>query len=154
MAGQSSIVGGTAGASSSGSAPAHARSPFTPQLTEDKVSQLSTLQSADAKKDEPNAAMEALLGVFSLHETSTQAPTEDEDESVEVDLADQHLRTERLKGVTLALDRSWWSGQEYVANAAEKLANGSRDGKFGCFSGITMFWERDANVTQFGGEYQ
>ncbi|KFY38693.1 hypothetical protein V494_04265 [Pseudogymnoascus sp. VKM F-4513 (FW-928)] len=103
---------------------ANAPSPFAIYLAEDE-----SLQAGNQQDQEPDALMDAVLKLFSLDESDPLANggEEDEDEDVVVDLEDQQLRTDRLRGITLSLDQLWWSGQVYMAAAAEKLADGSRD---------------------------
>lgn len=109
---------------------ANAPSPFAFSLTEDEI-----LQAANLQTDEPDATMDAVLSLFSLDETNPLASDDEEEkEIVEVDLADQQLRTDRLRSITLSLDQLWWAGPVYMATAAEKLADGSRDSKLDSFS--------------------
>ena len=105
---------------------ANAPSPFALYLGEDE-----SAHAGNQQDQEPDALMEAVLSLFSLDETELLANggEEDEEEDVVVDLEDQRLRTDRLRGITLSLDQLWWSGQVYMAAAAEKLADGSRDCK-------------------------
>ncbi|KFY09108.1 hypothetical protein V492_05621 [Pseudogymnoascus sp. VKM F-4246] len=122
------MVGDMAGiltpASTYASASANAPSPFAIYLAEDE-----SLQAGNQQDQEPDALMDAVLKLFSLDESDPLANggEEDEDEDLVVDLEDQQLRTDRLRGITLSLDQLWWSGQVYMAAAAEKLADGSRD---------------------------
>lgn len=44
-----------------------------------------------------------------------------------VDPEDENLRTERLRDIKLGLDQLWWSNSAYVAAAAERLTDLSRD---------------------------
>lgn len=115
-------------------APANAPSPFTFYLTEDEILQAGILQAensqaGNAQSEEPDATMEAVLRLFSLDENNPHAGDEDDEENGELDLVDQQLRTQRLRSITLSLDQLWWSGPRYMAAAAEKLADGSRDRK-------------------------
>jgi len=110
-------------------APANAPSPFTFYLTEDEILQAGILQAGNAQSEEPDATMEAVLSLFSLDENNPHASDDDDEENGELDLVDQQLRTQRLRSITLSLDQLWWSGPRYMAAAAEKLADGSRDRK-------------------------
>lgn len=105
---------------------ANAPSPFAIYLAEDE-----SLQAGNQQDQEPDALMDAVLRLFSLDESDPLANggQEDEEEDFVVDLEDQQLRTDRLRGITLSLDQLWWSGQVYMTAAAEKLADGSRDCK-------------------------
>ncbi|KFY75619.1 hypothetical protein V499_04421 [Pseudogymnoascus sp. VKM F-103] len=122
------MVGDMAGilgpSSTYAAANANAPSPFAIYLAEDE-----SLQAGQQQDQEPDALMDAVLKLFSLDESDPLANggDEDEEEDVVVDLEDQQLRTDRLRGITLSLDQLWWSGQVYMAAAAEKLADGSRD---------------------------
>lgn len=124
------MVGDMAGilgpSSTYAAANANAPSPFAIYLAEDE-----SLQAGQQQDQEPDALMDAVLKLFSLDESDPLANggDEDEEEDVVVDLEDQQLRTDRLRGITLSLDQLWWSGQVYMAAAAEKLADGSRDCK-------------------------
>ncbi|KFZ12256.1 hypothetical protein V502_07175 [Pseudogymnoascus sp. VKM F-4520 (FW-2644)] len=105
---------------------ANAPSPFAIYLAEDE-----SLQAGNQQDQQPDALMDAVLRLFSLDESDPLANGGEEDEEdVVVDLEDQQLRTDRLRGITLSLDQLWWSGQVYMAAAAEKLADGSRDSRW------------------------
>lgn len=123
-AGMVGDMAGILGPASTYAANANAPSPFAIYLAEDE-----SLQAGNQQDQEPDALMDAVLRLFSLDESDPLANggEEDEDEDVVVDLEDQQLRTDRLRGITLSLDQLWWSGQVYMAAAAEKLADGSRD---------------------------
>jgi hypothetical protein len=79
-------------------------------------------------KEQEKAKMESVVEIFG---TDEDAPVgggfNDEDDGLEVDIEDQARRTERLRSITGALDQLWWSGPELMAEAAEKIADGSRD---------------------------
>lgn len=72
--------------------------------------------------------MEAVRALFTEDTNDVKIKEEEADEEIgEVDEADVQRRTEKLKSITLGLDRLWWAGQEELAKAAEILADGSRD---------------------------
>jgi hypothetical protein len=115
---------------------ANAPSPFALYLADDE-----SAQAGNQQDQEPDALMDAVLRLFSLDESDLLANggEEDDEEDVVVDLEDQRLRTDRLRGITLSLDQLWWSGQVYMAAAAQKLADGSRDCKLYSLSTKKVF---------------
>lgn len=75
--------------------------------------------------------MEAVRALFVEDSSDVKVKEEDADEEIgEVDQADVQRTTEKLKSITLSLDRLWWAGQEELAKAAEILADGSRDARW------------------------
>ncbi len=80
-------------------------------------------------KEEQESTMQTVLDVFELDERDPADGDEELDPEEEAE--DQRLRTEKLKAIGSALDALWWSNNDQMAAAAEKLANGSRDRKYG-----------------------
>jgi hypothetical protein len=83
--------------------------------------------------EEQKGYMQSIIDIFELSEEEEEEPDDgDDDMSIErpIDLEAQQRRTEKLRGVRSALDRLWWSNSEFMSDAAEKLADGSRDRKF------------------------
>lgn len=75
--------------------------------------------------------MDAVRALFLEDQTTVVKNEEEAEEEIgEVDQADVQMRTEKLKGITLTLDRLWWAGQDSLAKAAEMLADGSRDARW------------------------
>ncbi|KAI9746721.1 MAG: hypothetical protein M1818_000436 [Claussenomyces sp. TS43310] len=72
------------------------------------------------------ATMDTILEIFDLDESPILIDI-DEDDDAPVDFEDRLQRTERLRRVAPALDQLWWNNSEYLAGAAERLADGSRD---------------------------
>ncbi len=124
-----------------GNTDAKKTSPFLANLSEDEVFELE--KSGEGNKESPKAAMDAVLRLFIEDEKSGQVVRDEEDEDDgegeigEVSLACQQRRTEKLRGITLALDQLYWAGQSELAKAADQLANGSRDRK--CLSSVWKF---------------
>lgn len=79
------------------------------QLTEEEQRNMST----------------SISDIFKLEEAS-QAEEPDVDDEV-VDVEDRERRTERLKGALETLAHLWWQDSIFINEAAEKLADGSRD---------------------------
>ncbi|KAA8576864.1 hypothetical protein EYC84_006908 [Monilinia fructicola] len=82
------------------------------QLTEEEQRNMST----------------SISDIFKLEEAS-QAEEPDVDDEV-VDVEDRERRTERLKGALETLAHLWWQDSVFINEAAEKLADGSRDPKW------------------------
>lgn len=78
------------------------------------------------------AWMQTIIDMFELSEESEPEEVDDEAESAPVDMEAQNARTERLKTILPALDRLWWASSDFMADAAEKLADGSRDRTSSC----------------------
>lgn len=72
--------------------------------------------------------MDAVKALF-VDDQNALMKIEEEAEEV-VDQADVQMRTKKLRGITLSLDRLWWAGQDQLAKAAEMLADGSRDARW------------------------
>ncbi|RAL63453.1 hypothetical protein DID88_003873 [Monilinia fructigena] len=66
---------------------------------------------------------------FKLEEEASQEGKSDVDDEV-VDVDDRERRTERLKGALGTLAHLWWQDSIFINEAAEKLADGSRDPKW------------------------
>lgn len=94
--------------------------------------------SLNLSAEEQSQMMKSIQEIFELEEEQPREDEEmadvDEDVEEEVDLEDQQRRTERLKGVLGTLAQLWWSDSEHMDLVAEKLADGSRDRKFGPLS--------------------
>lgn len=90
--------------------------------------------SSDAmqtRKDQ-KVEMQSILDIFQLDEDLPDGKGGSELEAngdQSVDREDEKRRTERLRGICPALDRIWWTSSEYIIEAAERLADGSRDRK-------------------------
>lgn len=87
-------------------------------------------QSSTKKSEE--AAMQSISVIFQLEDATTLNSTQDmdTDEAPQIDLEDQHRRTQRLTAILPALEQLCWSGSIHAVDASEKLADGSRDRKF------------------------
>jgi hypothetical protein len=84
-------------------------------------------------EEEQRNMSRSIIGLFELEE---EGQKEDEvmregDEDVEevVDVADRARRTERLKQALPMLAHLWWQDSLFIDEAAEKLADGARDGE-------------------------
>lgn len=102
-------------------------SPFFHLLPTEKeievMAEIGVERDVQVKKE-----MDAVKALF-VDDQSDLVKNAEETEK-EVDQADVQMRTEKLKGITLSLDRLWWAGQDQLAKAAEILADGSRDARW------------------------
>lgn len=80
-----------------------------------------------SSRAEQQSWMQSIVDIFDLSEESEPEEIDDDGEPVAVDVEAQNHRTERLKSILPALDRLWWANSDFMAGAAEKLADGSRD---------------------------
>ena len=106
-------------------------SPFFHLLPTEK--EIEVMAEIGVKRDvQVKKEMDDVRNLFieNENENSVKKQEEAEEEIGEVDSADQQRRTEKLKSITLSLDRLWWAGQEQLAKAAEMLADGSRDARW------------------------
>lgn len=105
-------------------------SPFFHLLPTEKeievMAEIGVERDVQVKKE-----MDAVRQLFIDDQNSVVKKEEEAGEEIgEVDQADQQRRTEKLKSITLSLDRLWWAGQDQLAKAAEMLADGSRDSRW------------------------
>lgn len=106
-------------------------SPFFHLLSAEK--EIEVMGELGVERDvHAKAEMDAVRKLFveEHSEKGVVKQEEAEEEVGEVDQADQQRRTEKLKGITMSLDRLWWAGQEELAKATELLADGSRDARW------------------------
>lgn len=83
-------------------------------------------------EEEQKDMSRSIADIFMLEEQDRKGGEEvDMDDDVEevVDVEDRDKRTERLKGALGLLAHLWWQDSMSINEAAEKLADGSRDRK-------------------------
>lgn len=75
-------------------------------------------------------ALEAVISAVDVvvNDQSDQE-THDDDKESPVDMADQSMRTERLRNIIPALNQLWTNDSDLIATATEKLADASRSCK-------------------------
>ncbi|KAM0142630.1 hypothetical protein ACHAP3_001736 [Botrytis cinerea] len=80
-------------------------------------------------EEEQKDMSSSIADIFKLEEQSVSAEDVDMDDDAEevVDVEDRERRTERLKGALGKLVQLWWQDSIAINEAAEKLADGSRD---------------------------
>lgn len=80
-------------------------------------------------EEEQKDMSSSIADIFKLEEQSVSAEDVDMDDDAEevVDVEDRERRTERLKGALGKLVHLWWQDSIAINEAAEKLADGSRD---------------------------
>ncbi|KAK6614087.1 GTP binding protein [Botrytis cinerea] len=83
-------------------------------------------------EEEQKDMSSSIADIFKLEEQSVSAEDVDMDDDAEevVDVEDRERRTERLKGALGKLVHLWWQDSIAINEAAEKLADGSRDPKW------------------------
>ncbi|KAF7949618.1 uncharacterized protein EAE97_003127 [Botrytis byssoidea] len=73
----------------------------------------------------------SIADIFKLEESVSAEDMDMDDDAEEVvDIEDRERRTERLKAVLGTLAQLWWQDSTSINEAAEKLADGSRDPKW------------------------
>ncbi|KAB8302306.1 hypothetical protein EYC80_005742 [Monilinia laxa] len=80
-------------------------------------------------EEEQRTMSTSISDIFKLEEKASQEGEPDVDDEV-VDVEDRERRTERLKGALRTLAHLWWQDSIFINEAAEKLADGSRDSKW------------------------
>lgn len=112
--------------------------PLSMDYTLDSVPLNLTLSAEDQAK--VTASIEAIFqsGAESPSEEDQEMADADEGEP-KVDLEDQQLRTENLKGILPTLAQLWWSRSEHMDQAVEKLADGCRTREFKSFHIIDLY---------------
>lgn len=68
--------------------------------------------------------------IEALFQSSAQSRTPSDGEDEAISEEERFLRTDKLKEVLLAAQYAWLSGSEVIDLIAEKLGDGSRDGKW------------------------
>ncbi|KAI9640854.1 hypothetical protein NHQ30_010695 [Ciborinia camelliae] len=103
------------------------RAPLAPfvdgeEKDKDKYTQLT--------EEEQRNMSTSIAEIFKLEEEvgkAGEADVDDDDADEVVDVEDRERRTERLKGALRMLAHLWWHDSLFINEAAEKLADGSRD---------------------------
>ncbi|ESZ97480.1 hypothetical protein SBOR_2169 [Sclerotinia borealis F-4128] len=83
-------------------------------------------------EEEQKNMSKSIADIFNLKEEAENREDVDMDDDAEevVDVEDRERRTERLKGALGILAQLWWQDSVFINEAAEKLADGSRDAKW------------------------
>ncbi|KAH8808522.1 armadillo-type protein [Xylogone sp. PMI_703] len=89
----------------------------------------NTIPVPGLSTEKQNEMMQSVISLFELEELTTEIE-EDDDESSNVDLADQSRRTARLRAVLSDVVQLWLIRSEHIEHMTEKLADGSRNPKW------------------------
>lgn len=135
-------------------APPNPLSNGTPDLSSTNYAFTSGSLSLSLPADKQVEMMDSFEAIFQLDEeasTEDQEMLDDDEEEPQVDLEDQQKRIDKLKAILPIIAQLWWCQSDYMVQATQKLADGSRNRKSKLFLiytfGVSISFPRSAQFS-------